>query len=66
VPLVQNTNMTVGLMGALVTTVAGLIVAITAHTTYALLMLKIERIVQDMEATASQIVAYFTPKDSIS
>jgi len=63
-PLIQNTDLTVGLMRALVTTVAGLIVAITAHSMYALLMLRIERIVQDMEAAAAQIVAYFTPKDS--
>lgn len=63
-PLIQNTDLTVGLMKALVTTVAGLIVAITAHSMYALLMLRIERIVQEMEAAAAQIVAYFTPKDS--
>lgn len=62
-PLVQNTDLTTGLMGALVTTVAGLIVAITSYTMYALLMVRIERIVLDMEAAASQIVAYFTPKD---
>ena len=65
-PLIQNTNLTVGLMGALVTTVAGLIVAITAHSMYALLMLRIERIVQDMEAAASHIVAYFTPEELAS
>ncbi len=65
-PLIKNTDLTVGLMGALVTTVAGLIVAITAHSMYALIMVRIERIVQDMEAAASNIVAYFTPRDSTS
>ena len=65
-PLIKNTDLTVGLMGALVSTVAGLIVAITAHSMYALIMVRIERIVQDMEAAASNIIAYLTPKDSVS
>jgi len=63
-PLIKNTDLTVGLMGALITTVAGLIVAITAHSMYALIMVRIERIVQDMEAAASNIVAYLTPNHS--
>jgi len=65
-PLIQTTDMTVGLMRALVTTVAGLVVAITSHSMYALLMVRIERIVLDMEAAASNIIAFFTPCDSTS
>ncbi|MFO7936154.1 MAG: MotA/TolQ/ExbB proton channel family protein [Kiritimatiellia bacterium] len=65
-PLIQNTDLTTGLMEALVTTVAGLIVAVTSYVMYALLMVRIERVVHDMESAASQIVAYFTPKESIS
>lgn len=65
-PLIKNTDLTVGLMEALVTTVAGLIVAITAHSMYALIMVRIERIVQDMEAAASNMVAYLTTKTPAS
>ncbi len=60
-PLIQTTALAGGLMKALVTTVAGLIVAITAYTMYTMLMIRIERVVLDMEAAASSIVAYFTP-----
>lgn len=63
-PVVQSTNLTAGLMQALVTTVAGLIVAIPCHAMYGLLMVRIERIVLDMEASASEIVAYLTKQDT--
>lgn len=63
-PIVQNTNLTAGLMQALVATVAGLAVAIPCHAMYALLMVRIERIVLDMEASASEIVAYLTKQDT--
>ena len=63
-PVVQSTNLTAGLMQALVTTVAGLLVAIPCHVMYALLMVRIERIVLDMEASASEIVAYLTKQDT--
>ena len=63
-PVVQNTNLTAGLMQALVCTVAGILVAISCHVMYALLMVRIERIVLDMEASASEIVAYLTKQDT--
>lgn len=63
-PIVQSTNLTAGLMQALVTTAAGLIVAIPCHAMYGLLMVRIERIVLDMEASASEIVAYLTKQDT--
>jgi len=63
-PVVQSTNLTAGLMQALVTTIAGLLVAVPCHGMYALLMVRIERIVLDMEASASEIVAYLTKQDT--
>jgi len=63
-PVVQSTNLTAGLMQAIVTTVAGLLVAVPCHVMYALLMVRIERIVLDMEASASEIVAYLTKQDT--
>lgn len=63
-PVVQNTSLTMGLMQALVSTVAGLLVAIPCHVMYSLLMVRIERIVLDMEASASEIVAYLTKQDT--
>jgi biopolymer transport protein ExbB len=63
-PVVQNTNLTYGLMQAVVTTVAGLMVAVPCHVMYAMLMVRVERIVLDMEASASEIVAYLTKQDT--
>jgi biopolymer transport protein ExbB len=63
-PVVQSASLTAGLMQAVVTTAAGLLVAIPSHVMYALLMVRIERIVLDMEASASEIVAYLTKQDS--
>ncbi len=62
-PVVQSTDLTAGLMQALVATVAGLLVAVPCHVMYMMLMVRIERIVLDMEACASEIVAYFTQQD---
>jgi biopolymer transport protein ExbB len=62
-PVVQSTDLTSGLMQALVATVAGLLVAAPCHAMYAVLMVRIERIVLDMEASASEIVAYLTKQD---
>ena len=50
-PVVQSTNLTSGLMQAVVATVAGLLVAVPCHVMYSLLMVRIERIVLDMEAS---------------
>jgi biopolymer transport protein ExbB len=61
-PLVQSVDLTSGLMQALISTIAGLLVAIPCHAMYAILMVRIERIVIDMEAAASEIVAYLTTR----
>jgi biopolymer transport protein ExbB len=63
-PLVQNTDLTAGLTQALVSAVAGLIVAIPCYVMFTMLMVRIERIVLEMEAGASEIVAYLTREDN--
>lgn len=63
-PVVLSTDLTAGLMQALVATAAGLLVAIPCHVMYMMLMVRIERIVLDMEASASEIVAYLTKQDT--
>jgi biopolymer transport protein ExbB len=62
-PMIQNTDLMSGLMQALVATAAGLLVAIQCYAMYAMLMVRIERIALDMEASASEIVAYLTKQD---
>ena len=64
VPLVQSTDLTSGLAQAFVSTVAGLLVAIFCHVMYTMLLVRIERIVLEMEAGASEIVAYLTRADT--
>jgi len=64
VPLVQSIDLTKGLLQAFFSTIAGLLVAIPCHAMYAILMVRIERIVIDMEAAASEIVAFLTRSDT--
>jgi biopolymer transport protein ExbB len=63
-PLVQSVDLTNGLLQAFFSTIAGLLVTIPCHAMYAILMVRIERIVIDMEAAASEIVAYLTRSDT--
>ncbi len=58
--LVQQNDVLHLIKDALVSTGAGLIVAICAHASYNLLVYKIEGIVLDMERTASEIVAFLS------
>lgn len=62
-PVVQSTDLTAGLMQALLATVAGLVVAAPCHAMYVMLMGRIERIALDMEAAGAEMVAYFTRTD---
>jgi biopolymer transport protein ExbB len=64
IPLVQSIDLTKGLLQAFFSTIAGLLVAIPCHAMYAILMVRIERIVIDMEAAASEIVAFLTRSDT--
>lgn len=58
-PLIQSAHVLGGLMRALISTGAGLMVAIPCYVAFNLLVVKIDRIVLDMERTASEIVAFF-------
>lgn len=57
-PLVQSADIMAGLMRALTTTAAGLTVAIPCYAAFNLLVVKIDRIVLDMERAASEITAF--------
>jgi len=56
-PLVQSVSVTNGVLQALVTTAAGLVVAIPCYAMFNLLVIKIDRIVLDMEQSASDVLA---------
>ena len=57
-PLIQSADVLGGLRKALITTAAGLTVAIPCYAAFNLLVIKIDRIVLDMERAASEIVAF--------
>ncbi len=57
-PLVQSADIFKGVMLALVTTGAGLMVAIPCYAAFNLLVLKIDRLVLDMEMASSEIVSF--------
>lgn len=57
-PLVQSANLLDGLLLALSTTAIGLIVAIPCYAAFNLLVIKIDRIVLDMERTRYEMVAF--------
>lgn len=57
-PLVQSVDVTAGLTQALLCTAAGLGVAIPCHVMYVVLMVRVERIVREMDVAASEIVAF--------
>ena len=59
-PLVQSADVMGGLMQALVTTAAGLAVAVPCYIAFNFLVGKVEKIVIDMERSASDIQAYLT------
>ena len=63
-PLVQSIDLTAGLQYAVVSTLAGLLVAVFCHVMYTMLMVRIERTVLEMEAGASEIVAFLTREDT--
>ena len=62
-PLVQTVHLTGGLMSALACTAAGILVAIAGHVMYTVLIVRIERIVLEMESAASEIVAFLTQEN---
>jgi len=59
-PLIQSADVLGGVMKALVTTGAGLAVAIPCYAAFNLLVVKIDRIVLDMDRAGLEIVAFLT------
>ena len=59
-PLVHSADLTGGLLRALTTTAAGLTVAIPSYAAFNILVIKVDRIVLDMEKAASEICAFLT------
>ncbi len=59
-PLIHSGDLASGLWQALISTAAGLVVAIPTYAGYNLLITRIETIVLDMERAASDIVSFFT------
>ena len=57
-PLIATMDVTSGLLKALITTAAGLAVAIPCYVGFNLLVVKIDRIVLDMERVVSETVAF--------
>lgn len=59
-PLVQRADVMEPLMAALAMTAAGLTVAIPCYLAYNLLVVKVERIVLDMETAAAELLGFFS------
>ena len=57
-PLIQSADLMGGLIRALITTAAGLTVAVPCYASFNLLVVKIDRVVLDMEKAASEIVPF--------
>jgi len=57
-PLVQEADVLGGMLRALTTTAAGLTVAIPCYVGFNLLVVKVDRIVLDMQRSASEMVAF--------
>lgn len=58
-PLVQPGNLAGGVGQALLTTAAGLVVALLAYAAYNLLVIRVEAILLDMERSAGEIIGFF-------
>ncbi len=61
-PLIYAAHVTDGLLRALVSTAAGLIVAVPCFIMHNLLIVQIDRVVLDMEAAETEITAYLTSR----
>jgi biopolymer transport protein ExbB len=58
-PLIQSVHVTAPLLKALASTAAGLAVAIPSYAAFNVLVVKIDRIVLDMERAKSELTAFF-------
>lgn len=61
--IVSRTNLVGAAMESLVSAAVGLAVAVSASVMFGMLRLRMERLVVEMEAAASQIVGYLTSKE---
>lgn len=59
-PLVQVADVSGGLMRALIATAGGLMVAIPCYAAFNMLLIKIDRLVLDMEQAGAEVVAFLT------
>lgn len=59
-PLIHSAHLMDSMLMALTTTAVGLMVAIPCYAAFNLLVIKIDRIVLDMERSRSEILAFFT------
>lgn len=59
-PLVHSADIIQGMLRALTTTAAGLTVAVPCYAAFNLLVIKIDRIVLDMERASSELLAFFS------
>ena len=65
-PLVQSEHVLAWLRQALVTTAAGLTVAIPCYLAHHFLTAKVENIVQDMERAASEVLAFLADPANVN
>jgi biopolymer transport protein ExbB len=63
IPLVQSADMVSSMLLALITTAAGLTVAIPCYAAFNLLIIKIDRLVLDMERASLEILAFLKAPD---
>ncbi len=63
-PIVQSADLMNALLAATTTTAVGLIVAIPCYAAFNLLVIKIDRIVLDMQRAGSEIVAFLTGSEA--
>jgi biopolymer transport protein ExbB len=59
-PLLQSADLLVGLKGALTTTAAGLMVAIPCYAAFNHLVVRVDRIVLDMERATTEVLSFIT------
>ncbi len=59
-PLIYSADMMTAFMHALITTAAGLMVAIPCYAGFNLLIIKMDRLVLDMDRAASEIIAFLS------
>ena len=62
-PLIQSADVLKGMMHALTTTAAGLMVAVPCYMAFNLLVVKIDRLVVDMERAGSEVVAFLSGRE---